>query len=128
MVAGRSYVGLAKIKNENDEDGGNWASGMARTAKKTRGTKKSEGGKEVRKSVRRITSPGGWSDQVGKRDDFGQCARGRRGGTPYADESRIRLYREGKIYKLDNGGGKAGIVRVYPRDAIEVTQEALTHR
>lgn len=50
------------------------------------------------------------------------------GGAPYADESRIRLYREGKIYKLDNGGGKAGLVRVYPRDAIEVTQEALTHR
>ncbi len=50
------------------------------------------------------------------------------GVTPYADESRIRLYREGKIYKLDNGGGKAGLVRVYPRDAIEVTQEALTHR
>lgn len=50
------------------------------------------------------------------------------GVTPFAEESLIRLYRLGKIYKLDNEEGKARKIRIYPMDAIEVTQEAIRVR
>lgn len=50
------------------------------------------------------------------------------GKTPYAAIKRVKLYRNGKAYVYDLTREKHGLLKIYPRDVIEVPELNITSR